>query len=248
MHLSPSARIPAAGPGAKPTDLSPCEYFVSDAASSAQSLRRVFTSDCSGSWASVRASTSTRCMLVFGSPSGREMTVSSRAISPSCFASSSLRIANLCLEVRTSNNGSKARAPLTACTRDPTGPIDCRIDSLAEFSSDSLNSRRSATSVLAECSDLSVASDFPDSERMRSAKPARWIRQSCVSKYVSKMFRVERGSRTSPSIVPCSASQRRTEPRSVDASCHSTSRPSLWSGWRCPFLAVCVFDDICVTV
>src|ERR1019366_3344926 len=37
------------------------------------------------------------------------MTVSSRAISPSCCASSSLRIANLCLEVRTSNNGSKAR-------------------------------------------------------------------------------------------------------------------------------------------
>src|ERR1019366_9423256 len=49
-----------AGAGAKPTDLRPCEYFVSDAALSAQSLRSVFTSDWSGSGASVSASTSTR--------------------------------------------------------------------------------------------------------------------------------------------------------------------------------------------
>ena len=34
-----------AGAGANPTDLRPCEYFESVAASSAQSLRSVFTSD-----------------------------------------------------------------------------------------------------------------------------------------------------------------------------------------------------------
>ena len=38
------------GGGANPTDLSPSEYFVSDAASSAQLLRRVFTKDRSGAW------------------------------------------------------------------------------------------------------------------------------------------------------------------------------------------------------
>src|SRR5882762_4095832 len=66
-------------------------------------------------------------MLAWGSPCGREMTVSSSAISPNCCASSSLRTANFCLEVRTSNKGSKACEPLTACTRVPTGPIARRV-------------------------------------------------------------------------------------------------------------------------
>ena len=112
------------GPGANPTDLSPSEYFVSDAASSAQSLRRVFTSDCRGSWASVRASTSTRCMLAWGSPCGREMTVSSRAISPSCRASSFSADRESLPRGAQFEQRQQSCAPLTAHTRVPTGPIE----------------------------------------------------------------------------------------------------------------------------
>ncbi len=234
-----------AGCGTKPTDLRPCEYFVSSAGSSAQSRWSVLTRDCSGSWASVSASTSTRCMLVRGSPCGGEMTVSSRANSPSCRASSFLRIANLCLEVRISNKGSKGRAPLRASMRVPTGPLDCRIDPDAEFPSVSVSFRRSAIAVLAEFNDLSVACDLPDPERTRSANPARWIRQSSVSMYVSKICRVDRGSRTSPSIVPWPANQRRTDPRSAHASCHSTSAPSVGPGSSRS--AEGALDDICMT-
>src|SRR6202012_2109500 len=106
IDASMGAATPPAG-GTSPIDLSPAEYLVSEATSRAQLLRRVFTSDFKDPSDLVRASTSTRCRLAWGSPCGREITVSSRAISPSCRVPSPLRIANRCLGGRSLDQGTQ---------------------------------------------------------------------------------------------------------------------------------------------
>ena len=172
-----------AGPGAKPTDLRPCEYLESVAASSAQSLRSVFTSDL---------------QRLVGLREGFHLDPLHARLGFAVRARDDGFIqGDLAQLPRLVFSADRESLPRGAhfeqgqqCVRTAHG-VNARPDrarSIVESTrsrgspASSVISRRSATSALAECSDLRVASDFPDSERMRSAKPARWIRQSSVSR------------------------------------------------------------------
>jgi hypothetical protein len=182
MAREPKSRT---APGWKPRARRPASYFDSVAGWSPDAVRMESTNGATVGTIGSGTSTSTRRSLADSAPFPRAIVVRSTAISPAESPSMARRYS--CRRVRTLNSGTSGRRPAASFARVLTGPAAAASADASRPVSGSVNSSRRRSPSCPSVSDFSVASATPAFRRTRSEYPARYRRQSSVSRYVSTM-------------------------------------------------------------